>query len=225
MRTEAARVLDPQSPLYVTAVIPYLPRSIIGESDMCARAAQSVAGLVAVIALAGSPAAAQSAPPATQPPLFQMRMASETPQPGFERKEQLMGGIPAYISPVDVVSDDMIRHVTSKRTDDGLVLRVLFFEEGRRRLETATRERTSSHMALLLDSEIVVFAVIQSTLSRIETDIGLKLPPDKVDHYRAMIAEKWPPSPVRSPQSVNLRPNSSIPPAPRPSPPSAPVPL
>jgi preprotein translocase subunit SecD len=127
-------------------------------------------------------------------------MASETPQPGFERREQLMGGIPAYISPVDVLSDDMVRHVTVKPIDDGLVLHVRFSEEGRRRLETATRERLTSHMAILLDSHLVAFAPIQSTLSRGDIDIGLKLPGDKLEFYQAKIAERWPPTRVRSPQ-------------------------
>ncbi len=160
---------------------------------MCTRAAQSLVGLVAAIALVAVPARAQTALPASQPPLFQMRMASETPQPGFKRREQLMGGVPAYVSPVDVLSDSMIRQISVKQSDDELILDVHFTEEGRLRLEAATRERTSSHMAMLMDSHLVVFAVIQGTLSRGSAVIGLKLPPDKLDHYRARIAERWPP--------------------------------
>ncbi|MGK2961444.1 MAG: SecDF P1 head subdomain-containing protein [Gemmatimonadaceae bacterium] len=161
---------------------------------MFTRAAQSLVGLVTAIALAAGPVAAQSAQPASHPPLFQMRMASETPQPGFERREQLMGGIPAYLSPVDVLSDNMIRQITVKKTEDELILHVHFSEEGRRRLETATQERASSHMALLMDSHLVVFAEIRDTLSRGDAIIGLKLPPDKLEHYRKKIAERWPPS-------------------------------
>ncbi|MDQ3996883.1 MAG: hypothetical protein M3303_07665 [Gemmatimonadota bacterium] len=151
--------------------------------------------LAALMALScgRQPAQISGAPVAQQKPIIQLRLAQETPGPGFVRMEFLgrKGGV--YVAERSIVSDDGIEQVHVQPAADGLLLDVHFSPEGAARLVEATKAGVGLQLAVLAKSRLVAAAPIVEplTIGR-RVNIGVYAPAESAQAIAASIAARWP---------------------------------
>jgi preprotein translocase subunit SecD len=156
------------------------------------RFTSALAALVAVSCERASVARISGDPIAHQQPILQLRLAQETPRPGFVRMEFLgrTGGV--YVAERSVVSDDGIEHIDVEPTADGLLLDVQFSPEGAARLAEATRAAVGLHLAVLATSRLVGAARIVGPLSgERRVTMEFHAPPELAQAIAASIAARW----------------------------------
>lgn len=154
-----------------------------------------VSAVVTALLLAGcQPDVAHE--PDSLAPVIQLRLARETPAPGFVYMDAPPPDTGIYVDERVVVSDEQIAYVRVERRGNDVLLDVRLTPDGAARLAAVTSENIGGRLATLLDSRVVSAGVIMNPIGSPDRSIGmggLDLPQGVADEIAAAVVARWPP--------------------------------
>lgn len=142
---------------------------------------------------------AQHAPPHTDRPRIEIRLADIKESPGFRRRPERLAALPrnadVFLDTTNVVSHRDIREARTHVTPDGLGLDVILSEAAATRLRETTGRNVGRYIAVVVNGRLALAALIMGATPAPGTrnlSISLELPPGHAQELRADVAARWP---------------------------------
>jgi len=133
------------------------------------------------------------------PPILQIRLASDTPTPGFDVRDQFnVDGRPVqvFLTKTNVVSDPDIIRARTRPGPDGIIVQIVLTDEGADRLRAATAANIGKLMAVIAHGRLAAAAtIVQSIATGNSVSLGLSLTAEVADSVRSRVAMRWPQAP------------------------------
>jgi len=132
--------------------------------------------------------------PSAHPPLIQLRLARETPAPGFALTKSLADST-LYVASRVILEDAGIQQARTSPTTDGVVLTIHVTPQAATRLTESFKGHIGWRLAILVNGQLNGAGVIKQEL-RISAEnpatLAIHLPRAAADEFAAAVAARWP---------------------------------